>query len=136
MGICGLMIYLGVDPFNMVKQEIKGGIYTDNFQYAIKEVSQIALDVADSHTYSKTYPKIYDCTDFSKELIKQLNKSGYQSKCLFGYYKGKGLHTWVLVNINYDGLFIQLPIESTSGELIGYDDYILNYRKISEGRCV
>jgi len=103
----------------------------------IIEVQEIALARADSHEYIR---EVYDCSEFSRDLVKDLNRIGYNAEVVYGfvddynYYlsesgdislsKASALgfdegHAWVRVYIN------QYPyyIESVTG-------VILNNKKI------
>lgn len=88
----------------------------------------IALDIASSHIH---IPDIFDCTDFSKKLIEEYKKKGYEPICIFGDYYNENeqkyvSHTW-----------IELPIyiDATSGVVITPDRLTKDYHIIERGVC-
>lgn len=95
----------------------------------LDKISIIAEQVADSHEYKLN---VYDCTQFSEELVNRLNESGYGSYCVAGYlwelddqghkFKKK-YHTWVEVNTSYG----VIPVEATRGYIIDSQTYINDY---------
>jgi hypothetical protein len=61
-------------------------------------------DIAFANTLNKTFKlNYYDCTQFSQDLVIELNKTNISSYCIFGRIStGKytyGLHTWLGVII-------------------------------------
>lgn len=97
-----------------------------------QKIIKIAEEVASSYEYKLD---IYDCTDFSKELIKRLIKEGYKAQCTAGYlfYEDSTYvnHTWVSVWIKE----IRFEIESTGGYVIDEEDYNHNYKVLWEDFC-
>lgn len=65
----------------------------------------IAEEVATDHNYKKD---VYDCTQFSDDLVRQLKAEGWEARKNIGFFNGK-LHEWVIIDIN---------IEATSGRVI------------------
>jgi hypothetical protein len=76
----------------------------------------IADKVADGHTYDINS---YNCVDFSKELVKQLEAKGWSARVVYKEYDGKA-HSWVEV----DNIFI----EATSGLVLEPSLYQKYYR--------
>jgi len=91
-------------------------------------ISKVAQDVANSHEYIL---HTYDCTEFSKELVRRLNILGYKSMCLAGnnWNMEYTNHTWVRTIVNNR----EIEIEATSGFIInnpkasGYTIWRENY---------
>lgn len=97
----------------------------------LQEIYNIAYLNAQSHEYKLHQ---YDCTQFSKSLVKKLNNLGYKAQCSAGNYLGSEYtnHTWVSVWINDT----RYEIESTNGEFI--PDYYFEegyYTKWREDYC-
>ena len=94
-----------------------------------EKIESIAQDVANSHEYEL---HIYDCTDFSRELIKRLKIEGYKAQCTSGNYwlSNYTNHTWVSVWIDNE----RFEIESTNGNFISKEDY-KNYEVNWENYC-
>lgn len=136
----GMIIFLGLveannDPIfkyslletdaNTIKE-----ISVRDERFSIYEIRNIALEVANSKEYEL---HVYDCTDFSKELVKRLTKKGYKAQCTAGHtpnwdYKD---HTWVSVFIGTE----RFEIESTGGYIIDPSTYKEDYEKMWEGFC-
>jgi hypothetical protein len=92
---------------------------------------QNIMDKIANHEYEE---RTYDCTEFSRDLILALNKSGISAYCLSGGYLCKdkvGLHTWV--EIMADGKIY--PVEATIGEFINASDYKKCYHEVERGYC-
>lgn len=113
-------------------------IYTfisfDSFENNITAVSE---KIVESHEYVKGR---YDCTQFSKELVKQLKLINISSQCVSGFiwdYDDNGkqyrkiLHTWV--EVNNSGKII--PVEATGGYVINPERYSKKYVAINRGLC-
>jgi hypothetical protein len=99
----------------------------------IELISEIALNVSQSHEYELN---VFDCTDFSKELIKRLTAWNYKADCIAGFNDNADYkpHTWVEVELN--GEYIQ--IEATTGEVIisqDKDSTFEGYRIWKRGLC-
>lgn len=126
----GILNQTIIPPCNLTEKIVEVDYLADE----LKNISKILRNVSDSHTYHKGYP-IWDCTDFSKDLVRQLNESGYSAKCYYGLAYGKQ-HTWVALSMDYKGMMVILFINGEIGEFIGYEDYRLNYKKQNEGWCI
>ena len=106
------------------------GIKVSDESWEIPKIREIAEEVADSHEYEL---HVYDCTEFSKELVRRLREEDIKARCSAGllldaeYTK----HTWVSVFIGEK----RLEVEATSGYIIHPEEYKMRYRKIWEGRC-
>jgi hypothetical protein len=68
-----------------------------------------AWSIARSHEYSDQF----NCENFSSILNSKIAEMGYSSRIARGSYKGEP-HTWVV---------LEIPIESTSGNLITPEQY-------------
>lgn len=98
-----------------------------------QQIQDIATNVS-NHSYKFGY---YDCSQFSRELVNQLNNSGISAYCVTGFYKkDNGFyagHVWVEVII--DGKIY--PIEATNGMVLSDDEiYEEYYKKEWKGFCV
>lgn len=63
-------------------------------------LENIAINVSSSHEYKIGW---YDCTQFSRQYIKEVGKLGIKAYCVTGYYNdsfSEGRHTWVEVLIS------------------------------------
>lgn len=101
-------------------------------EHILTEINQILFNVS-NHEYIKYK---YDCTEFSSELVKQLNNSNLSAYCVFGYFIENQsiyhLHTWVELNLNGE----ILPLEATGGYIIDNLTYNTYYRSLKKGFCV
>lgn len=80
----------------------------------IQKIEQIAQTIAKSHKYKLN---VFDCTDFTKSLVGNLTKSGYDARCIMGYKKQNPkqvFHAWTEVNLSGEIIWI----ESTTGEIV------------------
>jgi hypothetical protein len=143
--IIGLVIALMIFLIESIKAEQVTMIGTYPAKYTFKYddneahreavyqiISVIATDVANSHVYKLN---VFDCTDFSKELLSKLKKKGFNAQCIFGELpnsKGYKLHTWV--EVNYSNNIIE--VESTGGFIIPDDMFKKDYVIYSKGRCL
>jgi len=75
----------------------------------------IAQRVASSHEY---IPGVYDCDNFSTDLVLQLRKAGYNANKCYGYCEGNW-HYWVEVNLDGGPIYI----EATQGRIIPPQEY-------------
>lgn len=99
-----------------------------NLTYKIQQIA----DNVSNHFYKFG---IYDCTQFSETLIKELKKINVSAYCLSGYYSCNdviGLHTWSAVIIDNK----TYHIESTSGEFINDTEYKKCYKEMVRGYCL
>lgn len=105
-------------------------LYSTNNQSDYDKIVGMAQDVAGGHEYKYG---VYDCTQFSQELVKRLNASGYNSYCQPGFYK-KGTfsypHTWVGLSLNNKTIYI----EATNGQIIDNETLKRDYRKMGNRR--
>jgi transglutaminase/protease-like cytokinesis protein 3 len=103
----------------------------DVLNNSLNIIKEIAINVSDSNVYVLNR---YDCTQFSKELVKRLNKEGFKANCVAGLYLDgdkRIKHTWVEVKL----LNQTYPIEATLGMFIDNETYVKDYRKSSNGVC-
>ena len=93
--------------------EIEMGLDKTIVKTKLGEVNDISIDVAFSHEYEI---HVFDCTDFSMELVKRLRDFGLKAICIAGnnWNFEYPNHTWVRTWI--DGK--EIEIEATSGEII------------------
>lgn len=103
-----------------------------NGKSIIFEISKVAKNVS-NHSYAEN---IYDCTEFSKDLVKQLSGSGIASYCVSGFYINESnvsfRHTWVELKIDNE----TIDIEATRGLFIPKENYSRLYRSTSKGFCL
>jgi hypothetical protein len=97
-------------------------------------IKNISIANANSHEYILWK---YDCTDFSKQLIKDLKIINISAYCMYGdldkSLTTKGIaHTWVQFQINNK----TYNVEATNGELISDYDFNESYRVFGKGVCV
>lgn len=104
-------------------------------EFKLTQIQEIASNVSDSNTYVLN---VYDCTDFSKELVKRLHEINISSKCLRGYIRESkdtniiAYHNWVEVNDSEVGV---LEIEATNGQIIDNETYTNKYNVLSRTVC-
>ncbi|UZE92541.1 MAG: hypothetical protein IB616_01650 [Methanosarcinales archaeon] len=87
-------------------------------EYQRHEIEQIAHDVATEREYEYG---VYDCEEFSRELVRRLETRGYDAEYIAGYYGSAdqhGPHTWDKVSIY---------IEATNGRIIPPEEFEKNY---------
>lgn len=84
----------------------------------LKTIYLIARDVERNHTYSN----IYNCVNFTDDLMISLKKNNIPSCHIVGTYKNLS-HRWVRVWINEK----QVNVEATAGILIHRNIYWANY---------
>jgi len=85
----------------------------------IKLIKAVARRVSESHEYKLDY---FDCTDFSKKLVRELRKEKIKAQCSAGYYLGETNypeHTWVSVFVGD----LRIEVEATGGYIIKDEDY-------------
>ncbi len=98
----------------------------------LEEVERIAYTVAHEREYQY---QVYDCTSFSRTLVRRLTEKGYNATCVYGYYIENSvwhpLHDWVLLYLDNK----EYPIEATGGYFIDENTYNERYRIIKIGVC-
>jgi hypothetical protein len=108
--------------FDAKLRETEISLYSKRDYY---DWERIIWDVAIRKEYEKD---IYDCTQFSKDSKKELEKAGYSVTCIYGeYHKGD---EW----IKHDWLELSIPIDATAGAIID-SSMKENYRIIERGVC-
>jgi hypothetical protein len=70
--------------------------------------------VAENHVYEK---QIYDCDDYSRELVKRLQSDGYESYYCQGTYSN-GINT-----VEHAWVKVVVYVEATSGKVINPVEY-------------
>lgn len=93
-------------------------------------IEMLAETNSASHEYKL---HVYDCTQFSKNLVKELKANGYKAQCTAGHTPNWDYpdHTWVSVWIGEQ----RFEIEATSGYFISEEDYKNDYVKVWENKC-
>jgi hypothetical protein len=88
------------------------------YENIYNKIIKISKNVSESYIYEL---HVFDCTDFSKELVDRLKKEGIKSQCTAGnnWAFSYTNHTWVSAWINND----RIEIEATSGEIINNENY-------------
>ena len=137
IGLIGILGILGSSIFlsqaEMETQII--GIKQEEISFDLKNYSEIIIELAEDTFNSHDYElHKFDCTDFSKELLKKLIHKGFVAYCEYGILKNADypLHTWVIVEINNQ----RVPIEATGGYIIGDDEYKENYLVRGRNYCI
>jgi len=102
--------------------------------YIISDTYKIQLElmpILEENANERVYElHVYDCTQFSENLVKKLKEKGFKARCEAGRYLGETNypdHTWTIVEINGQ----EFPIEATSGYFIdteSYKNYKIYYR--------
>jgi len=96
-----------------------------------KLIEEIAWEVATEREYKL---HVYDCTQFSKKLKRELQKEGFKTQCTAGRYLGETNypdHTWVSVFINET----RIEVEATNGFVIRPEEFEEFYNKKWEDLC-
>lgn len=89
------------------------------------------LSIAENNSGHEFTNDIYDCTQFSQDLVNKLKVENIESYCVSGFWDVYS-HTWVEIRI--DGKFRGL--EATTGKLINEDEYWKHYFIIFKGFCL
>jgi hypothetical protein len=89
------------------------------------EFMKIAEEISSEHEWVANY---YDCTEFSQDLVARLQKNGWEAYIKTGYWYYNGgtscdKEDEELFNCRHEWVILEVPIESTSGEIINPDDY-------------
>ena len=95
------------------------------------QIEQTAQNVSRSHEYIQNK---FDCTEFSQELVKQLQKQNISAYCVWGMYEdedGIVSHLWVESLINNQ----TIPVEATGGFIIPQQIYKKYYTILKKGIC-
>lgn len=104
-----------------------------------EKLTIIAQNISSSHEYIRN---VYDCTQFSRDLVRELKNQNITSYCVGSYmknwtdenktqWKQKLLHTWVEAQVN--GTIY--PIEATRGYIIDENIYKRDYVITERGVC-
>jgi len=121
-----------MNEFRMKKINFENFLYPLVYVSDTQKIEQIADNVSRSHIYQKV---VYDCSEFSQELVNQLQKENYSAYCVSGFLLGNNtlnLHTWVEVQVQNE----TIPVEATGGFVISYGYYFLNYYQVIKGYCL
>jgi hypothetical protein len=140
INILAILIGIGmIHNSTITIQEMPASVFTMDIQeqeihreaiYRILE--ETATKVAKSHEYKL---HVFDCTQFSKELIARLKEQGFNARCMYGKLpnaEGYKLHTWV--EVNYMDNIIE--VESTGGFVISDEQFKEDYIIFSKGACL
>lgn len=103
-------------------------------QNITREIELIARNVSQSTEYKLNR---YDCTQFSRDLVRNLSKINVSAYCVFGYIKNPNKinvqgHTFVGLNISGKEIFI----ESTGGYYISEKEFNETYKILNRGYCL
>ena len=101
----------------------------------------IAEDVANANEWEAN---VYDCSEFSWDLVYELRQNGYRARIVHGYYYNKNgtcegvdleefecRHDWICLGEEFD---YGVCIEAVKGELIPHSLYDTYYVFEGEGR--
>jgi len=135
-----LLMLIAVKVMSIQEQEIsllekkmnESRIVSQDYLISPKEIRKIK-EIAYWNAQEEEYElHVYDCTQFSENLVKKLKAEGYEAQCTAGnnWAFDYTNHTWVSVWING----VRLEIESTTGELLTTEKY-KTYEVKWEGRC-
>lgn len=107
--------------------EISKDYYSE--QLLLNEIQELSYLNALSHEYKL---HVYDCTQFSEKLVKELIELGYKAQCTAGnnWNFDYTNHTWVSVWLDD----VRYEIEATSGKILNKDDYS-TYEVKWENKC-
>ena len=125
----GPSIQMGYEP----PQRLKGTSVIDYGKIPLywekKLMEKIALEVSLEKDYEL---HVYDCTQFSKKLIRELRKEGFKARCTAGsnFDFEYSDHTWVSVFLNDT----RIEVEATGGYIIDEEDFE-SYEIKWEDRC-
>jgi uncharacterized membrane protein YhdT len=110
-------------------------IYLNPNQDILEIIEETAINISDSREYKLGF---YDCTQFSRDLVKALKEKNISAYCVSGFFKkniqgfsGFG-HTWVEVNLSDE----IIPIEATGGYIIDEQVYEYYYVDKLRGYCI
>jgi hypothetical protein len=126
------LIYIGLLSWAFPSKQEYASLYVYPDYYVDTSILEdISWNVSNSNIYSEQY----DCTQFSRELVKQLRADNYSARCIYGaYYNGSQIfsHTWVEVKIGTE----IIPIEAVRGYIIGKGEYYAHYQTAFKGFCL
>lgn len=91
------------------------------------EILKVVKNVSDSHNWTEY---VYDCKNFSRDLVEQLSWINISAYCVIG--DSDGAHEWVETII--DNKII--PIEATGGFFIRNNTYLQDYTIYTKGICM
>lgn len=112
-----LMILSGTLGFKAGYEQAPKGMITTKFvdvevlkyvyvhTYSRNEVEEVANTLAATHFY---IPDVYDCTEFSEALVRQLSDRGYECGVVHGTHNGTP----------HDYVWVKVHIEATNGHII------------------
>lgn len=91
---------------------------------------QIAKNNANAHKWEYG---VYDCTDFSRDLILNLQKEGYNAYMKTGFWYDLGNNSCSLSNYEkfrclHNWVIVEVPIEATTGGIIPLEIYRRDYQ--------
>lgn len=138
--VIGIIIFLGMFYFTKTPIQENNIVYLQEGEDIYKIINEVIINVSDKHIFKRG---IYDCSDFSKDVVKELKSKGINGYCVSGYMnpykvkptildKLKKLHTWVEVDINGE----IMGIESTGGYMIPKEIYQISYIPHKKGYCL
>lgn len=116
--------------YNMVLTPIKINRLVMNETKAIEIIEETLRNVSESREYERG---IYDCSEYSRQLVESLNEKGISAYCVVGLVEVEGKnygHTWVEILIEDK----KIILESTSGIMIFNGTE--RYKPIQKGVCL
>jgi transglutaminase-like putative cysteine protease len=102
--------------------------------YKLQVIEQSATKIYEATEY---VIHVYDCTEFSRDLVKELRANNISARCVFGAYQEdryhRYWHTWVEVyDKDFDNKFY---VEATGGYIIPEDEFKEHYEISAWGVC-
>lgn len=123
---------IGVSIINYPAGGIEGIIVVDYGIIPYWEETELIKEVAKRVSEEREYKlDLYDCTQFSSKLVKELKKEGIKAQCTAGYYLEDVPHTWVSVFLDD----LRIEVEATRGYIIPTKEFEKDYNKRWENRC-
>lgn len=96
-------------------------------------INNLIQNVSSSHTYELD---VFDCTEFSEEVLSGLKEINVNSICVFGSWYDSNVtrlkyHTWVQIGLENQ----TYNIEATEGRFFREGEIDI-YKIISKGKCI
>lgn len=133
MNVSLLSVLLTIDILNNAQENVAGikvnelaplKIELNNELSKVEKIEQIAQAVYNEREYKLN---VYDCTQFSDRLRRELNQVGINAYCQAGWYsKEYTPHTWVEINDPELGI---IEVEATAGIIVDKETFKREYVK-------
>lgn len=95
----------------------------------IINIIEIAEENANAHEWEY---KVYDCTQFSTDLIKKLKEFGWNARMETGFWFDSGNNcsqsNYKRFKCRHDWVILEVPIEATTGKIIDPEIYKEQYK--------